>query len=261
MQYFISLSLLLLMNLTAVANPANTPELQTLPRPAVDILFVIDDSGSMTLHQQNLVNNISLFSDVFVRHSQLDYQIGVVTSSTYGGGASCCGKLVGNVKIVDRNTLNKNEVLRKNMLVGTIGNGSESLFSPIHLALSEPLLSTWNKGFLRPHALLTTIFITDADDQSPETAQQTFDFLLKLKDNKAWKILTFGVIIPTGEENCERDAGSNESPKRLEEFLGLSQNAGFNTFSLCDSGYGLKLQNMAQEIVRYVDESVDSKTK
>ena len=44
------------------------------------------------------------------------------------------------------------------------------------------------------------------------------------------------------------------TPVRLEEFLGLSQNSGFNIFNLCDPEYGLKLQSIAEEITHFADE-------
>jgi hypothetical protein len=45
--------------------------------PSVDILFVVDNSGSMGSHQTNLIRNIDLFVNAFLNNSILDYNIGV----------------------------------------------------------------------------------------------------------------------------------------------------------------------------------------
>ncbi len=48
---------------------------------SVDILFVIDDSGSMSSHQFNLAKNIGLFTAGINSNQVLDYHIGVLTSN------------------------------------------------------------------------------------------------------------------------------------------------------------------------------------
>ena len=41
--------------------------------PKVDILFVIDDSGSMSTHQQSLANNVGRFVQQFFQGIQIDF--------------------------------------------------------------------------------------------------------------------------------------------------------------------------------------------
>lgn len=58
---------------------------------ALDILFVVDDSGSMAEHQDNLSKNVKLFTQGIVNNQILDYHIGVTSSSmdqSYGSRAS-----------------------------------------------------------------------------------------------------------------------------------------------------------------------------
>jgi hypothetical protein len=47
--------------------------------PRVDILFVIDDSASMTKHQENLSRNINKFIDKFAEFKSIDFHIGYTT--------------------------------------------------------------------------------------------------------------------------------------------------------------------------------------
>ena len=64
--------------------------------PKVDILFVIDNSGSMSNTQSNLSQNATIFSNAITANSILDYHIAVTSTDmdncgrTRGGGA--CGK-------------------------------------------------------------------------------------------------------------------------------------------------------------------------
>ncbi|MEK7358314.1 MAG: hypothetical protein AAB250_17845, partial [Bdellovibrionota bacterium] len=59
--------------------------------PKVDILFVVDDSGSMDAHQQNLAKNIELFTKGLQNNQILDYHFGVLTSSMGGFGSGGSG--------------------------------------------------------------------------------------------------------------------------------------------------------------------------
>jgi hypothetical protein len=55
----------------------------------VDILFVIDDSGSMSEEQANVQSNLSAFlSALDASPIQLDYQIGVTNTSVVGWSSS-----------------------------------------------------------------------------------------------------------------------------------------------------------------------------
>src|SRR4051794_20610622 len=47
--------------------------------PRVDILFIIDDSASMTKHQENLSRNINMFIDEFAQFKSIDFHIGYTT--------------------------------------------------------------------------------------------------------------------------------------------------------------------------------------
>ena len=51
---------------------------QTVADPKVNILFVVDNSGSMKGYQEKLVQNMRLFSDRFFANERIDYRIGVV---------------------------------------------------------------------------------------------------------------------------------------------------------------------------------------
>lgn len=227
--------------------------------PSVDILFVVDNSGSMSGHQANLSNNISLFTKQFVKNSVLKFNIGVVStdmdgSYCYAPPCYVLGNLAGTTKVVTNSTPNLETVLSGNIMLGTSGSGYEASFDPVMAALTPPLVNGANSGFYRPNATLAVIFITDAEDQSSNNSpQQLYDDLLKLKNMDATKVLAYGVIVPTTEQNCPRDE-TYTMPTRIETFLGLVINGKKqeNVFSLCAPDYGQRLADMAKDIVEQV---------
>lgn len=214
--------------------------------PRVDILFVVDDSGSMKVHQDNLIKNIGLFTRTLGSNQILDYHFGVLTSTMSEslnpkGGL---GKLVGPPTVIDRQTPGGLAKLRENLHVGINGSGSERFFDPVKAALTAPLIVNENKGFYRENAHLAVIFITDADDQSIDLdAQSYYKFLLDLKKGNATKLLHYGIFIPTSNNTCSRE-GENE-PERIEELMKMF---GANPLELCDANFGQKLAELAFDL-------------
>jgi hypothetical protein len=220
---------------------------------AVDILFVVDDSGSMGEHQTNLAKNVKLFTQGIVSNQILDYHIAVTSSNMDSDpyqpkpGYGWKGELNGTVKFVSRNTPNGQAELERNLLIGTEGSGSEVFFTPIQAALTPPLLGGVNKGFYRQDAYLAVIFLTDADDQSQLAAGDFYRFLVNLKGGDASKIISYGVYIPSVDRACNRSG--EPQPKKLEEFFQLSK---AQTLGLCDADYGMKLVELGADLVRRV---------
>jgi hypothetical protein len=223
--------------------------------PMVDILFVIDDSGSMDSHQTDLATNIGKFTSVFLNGSVLDYNIGVITTTAAltqydPPDKNCCGRMVGKTKVVNKATPLANQVLAENIMVGTSGDSYEKVFDPVYLALTEPNLSGANKGFLRRDATLVLIFITDAEDQSEaQSGNSVYNLMLKLKGGDTNKVLAYGAIVPSNDNlNCTRDQGYTK-PVAIEAFLAIFSNRATNTMNLCDPDFGNRLAGLAQDIV------------
>lgn len=233
--------------------------------PVVDILFVIDNSGSMTDHQMNLANNIDLFTAEFAKVN-IDYHIGVISTDmdTRPGelldGEQTCDWLGNNCKgtgvnFITPKTTNGLSILKKNILIGTDGSGTEASFDPLVTSFNANLTKAGavNAGFLRKNAYLAVIFITDADDQSyTNSPVDTFDFLVNLKGAKR-QVLSYGIVVPSGVTGCPRDDG-NTPPRKIEAFLSMSVNAGGapakNVMNLCDPQYGQKLAGLSKDMIR-----------
>lgn len=166
-------------------------ELSLPPGISTDILFVIDDSGSMTEEQEKVVAELETFVAALLEGPvENDFQVGVVTTSVTSNALSCfpesepdfrrytdaMGRLqpgkdeegfpLEGPRLLRWTDANFLEDFRRLVTQGIEGSGQEMGFEAMRLALSEPLVSTDNKGFLRPGSRLLVILISDEDDCS-----------------------------------------------------------------------------------------------
>ncbi len=153
----------------------------------VDVLFVIDNSGSMLDEQQNLVNSFPDFvSEMQAKLVDTDsYHVGVVTSDANAYNTPGCnmhGALVTRTGGTDssnqtcapyasgKNYMDETDQLGQKFAcagqVGTMGDGDEEPMYALGQALSPGLNGggACNDGFIRPDALLVVVVITDEED-------------------------------------------------------------------------------------------------
>ena len=206
-------------------------EQQTEQRPVVDYLFVVDDSGSMQAHQNNLAAKI----DVLVRmlnQSNADYHAAVISTDAVDGSRSVPGSFRGYPTVITEDTPNSLGALRKNLTLGTYGSGLEEVFKPLLAALSEPLLSSSNKGFLRDGAHLSVIVLTDAEDQGSLVPQDVAQFLTELKGDPHL-VTVDGFLAHSGTDPavCPRDQ-VDVPPLKIEHLITLT---GGDTFNICEA--------------------------
>ena len=74
-------------------------------QPKVDILFFVDNSGSMGLYEKALAKNIDLFISAMGKDEVLDYHIGVLKIPATYVVAKDSGKLWGDIPFITRDTL------------------------------------------------------------------------------------------------------------------------------------------------------------
>lgn len=132
----------------------------------IDILWVVDNSGSMASSQANIASNFSSFINTF-QTKNYDFQIGVTTTEAYLGyhyANNNYSKLKSNsgVAILDKNTPNLTTKFIQNITQGTSGSGDERAFSSMVHTLQNPL----NNGFKRNGSFLAVIIVSDEEDFS-----------------------------------------------------------------------------------------------
>jgi len=137
----------------------------------LDILWVIDNSGSMAPYQANIAANLNAFLGNFVTKGY-DFKIAVTTTEAwlapYGNANIAKFRDGTNATshtgffVVDPLTANLINVLDVNLTQGTSGSGDERAFS----SFKEALNSNLNAGFLRNDSFLAIIIVSDEDDFS-----------------------------------------------------------------------------------------------
>lgn len=183
---------------------------QSEPGP-VDILWSIDASCSMSEEVNQLAAQFDIFINTFVNLG-LDYQIGITTTDDSGSGDS--GKLLGAGVISEANSGSIAQVktdFLDTIAIANDGLGGEAGFGATKLALSEPLISTANAGFIREEATLQVIVVSDEPEQSTLTPTQYATWLDGVKsspDDSA-----FSAVVADRTQGCVLNfSGSNAEP-------------------------------------------------
>jgi hypothetical protein len=154
----------------------------------VDVLFVIDNSGSMGSKQQALIQAFPGFAETMKQKlsGAVSYHVGVVTSDDYfsnkpgcqsigdlvvktGGPESSnkdCGPFSGGKSYIDGTDPQLSSRFQCAAQVGAGGNDNErmmrGLLDAVNPARNAP--GACNEGFARPDSLLILVLIADEDD-------------------------------------------------------------------------------------------------
>ncbi|WP_295900051.1 hypothetical protein [uncultured Bdellovibrio sp.] len=217
----------------------------------LDVLFVIDDSGSMSEHQKNLITNIPALTKAALKNG-VHVHAGVTTTTmdcSYAG--ICAGKFNGTNKIADSNRSDFLTTLAANLNVNTNGSATERPFDTTIAALSEPALSQDHPGFLRPQAHLAVVMLTDAGDQSsPQVTPEIFsNFLKALKPNPN-QVTVAAIQVPTNDRSCMTSEDQND---RIETAVKLLNGKIIN---LCAQDYGIQLGQLGAGLVGQVTQEI-----
>ncbi|MBU54742.1 MAG: hypothetical protein CL920_39095 [Deltaproteobacteria bacterium] len=177
-----------------------------------DILFVIDNSGSMSDEQSSLRSNLKVFVQ-WAQTLKADFHIGVTTTEI--DPKATPGKLRGSPPFITTSTPNPTTVFSNNANVGTGGLGVEAGLEAARQAFTPPLSTTGaNKGFLRKDATLTIIAVSDEPDQSSEATGFYINFFKNLKGGARSDRFRLHAVIgvdPSNKniKNCKTGSGGS----------------------------------------------------
>ncbi len=142
--------------------------------PQMDILWVVDNSGSMQPLQQSMTANFTSFINEF-QTKGFNFQLAVTTSDAYKSEVNFSNNptlakfrdgtnLTSHTGVFMINPLTTNLVntFITNAMQGDQGSGDERIFSSMRDALASPL----NPGFLRTGDFMAVIILSDEDDFS-----------------------------------------------------------------------------------------------
>lgn len=246
----------------------------TLPEPKVNILFVVDNSGSMKGYQTKMSQNIALFAETFFENSRVDYRIGVVPvyDSKYLNDKTVYvpsgvrkmnplgelvtlkgadGKDLPDQVFITRDTPNPKEVLKNTVMIGTQwGPEAEESFSPVLAVTDLQHNIEKNKGFYQADAYLAVIFLTDADDVTPGlSAEDFYQQLVELKGGDRSKVL-IAAALPNLDNKTASCAKDGRGP--VQAFPSLLSASGGIFADLCSRDFGAHLAEFGNTLVQRV---------
>lgn len=156
----------------------------------VDILWVIDDSGSMADNQEALARNFNNFINQFL-DKNIDFKMAITTTD---GTSIRNGKMVGDSSMLTRAAAIGNRTAFTNnftkwVKVGTSGSGIEQ-----GLKTASAFLDRYSASYLREDAYLAIVFLSDEEDQSDKKVSEYLLRYQSVKKNagmvKAYSIVT-----------------------------------------------------------------------
>jgi hypothetical protein len=227
----------------------------------VDVLFVVDDSGSMSEEQVNLSDSFAAF--IYEAASwDSDYQIAVTTTTisllSLSGGA-----LYGAPPwVTDANW----EKFVNIVEVGTTGSGDEKGIWAAYIATSSPLVDPpegvceldtdcglnrvcslgmcqgVNYGFFREDAALEIVFVSDEEDHSPEEIEAYLNHFRGIKGYGHPELLHMHAIVgPAG--GCSSSNGSAEAGHR---YMNMADATGGAVYSICELDFAKGLEGIGE---------------
>jgi len=204
----------------------------------MDIVFVIDNSGSMAQEQQNLQANFPKFVDVLNAYktksgAQLDYRLAVTSTDTDNGGLRGAFATGGGVSRawLERTDANLNTVFTTRASFGVNGSSLERGLEAIKLSATH----TGNAGFVRKDALYGFVIITDEDEGGVENSTRgTVDSYLAHLDNLKEQRARWAAAVIAGEKQCNSAGfGSAAEAVRLKDFISKAGRNGVFS-SICE---------------------------
>lgn len=220
----------------------------------VDVLWVVDTSGSMAARQAELAKQVPLFIEG-LNATGLDYNIGVTTMDMSGSGNR--GRLIaqsGSPIVLRKTTPNLVGLLAGRIQAGQNGSPVERGREAMMTALTASRPGSFNEGFLRENSLLNVIFVTDEEDESDNSidyvaALDALKPVLPLGD-RSWVAHFIGVT-PT-DESCKTAEWGFSSPGR--RYIDLSTASSGASESICDADFRRALTNVKSRVLEMLTE-------
>jgi len=198
-----------------------------------DVLWVVDNSASMYDEQSMLALNFASFLGTFEATADVDWRMAVATTdSPYYQGA---------VPIMDPSTPDLAAMFADAVNLGTSGSGTEQGMANALEALTPPLASPGgpNDGFLRDDATLHVIFVSDEEDQSPDTVTAYVQGLQAVKDDPDQVVISGITGGPTG---CSGAGGNAYQTDRYVQAIAMT---GGHSGLICDANWGSTMTELA----------------
>ncbi len=219
----------------------------------VDILFVIDDSGSMTYEQQSMAQRVRNFLQII--HG-LDWQIAVTTTDPRSAAVAGDGKLLAMTGLTNtfilKSSMDENQaqqVLGNTLQRPPTGSGSEQGIRATYRAVERYVNGGNNpqhRALLRSGAHFATIVISD-EDESDNTDKNDPDKLVSLVHTtfSGQKNFSFhSIITKPGDTACRETYGAAYGD-RYDKMSKLTSGV---IGSVCATDYAAQVEDIADNV-------------
>lgn len=229
----------------------------------IDVLWVVDNSGSMEPRQNNLANNFQAFMTEFTRND-IDYRIAVTTTDIFKEA----GAFVGAPSILSPTTPSVINAFANNIKVGSNGSPYEVGMDAARLALEGQKARNDAKvaqcksscpndnraacetscevnsqfDFLRTDAYLYLIFVSDEEDRSSEDVRFFYRYFETVKGvGNDGMVTTAAIMGDVPSNTCGATPG--------QRYQDLSNLTGGEVGSICDENFSETLKKLANNAV------------
>lgn len=230
----------------------------------VDVLFVVDNSPSMSDKQTNLANSFA----TFVKIAQLwnnDFHVGVVTTDMEDPKQTGRLRPLNDLRFVSKAQSSPANMLQTLAKQGDQGSSTEQGFWAVEKALTLPLIldskkvctadkdcasgevcttspedgtkgcGGENRLFLRKNASLEVVHMGDEEDQSPGDMTYYTNLFYSFKGSANKNLFHFHAIAGPPGGCTDQGAGSAEDCPRFQQ---MAQTTGGVFASVCDIDFG-----------------------
>jgi hypothetical protein len=246
-----------------LARPTRTDTFVQDARSKTDVLFVVDNSGSMMEEQEGLGQNFASFLST-AQTQLVDYHIAVTTTGidpSPGGWSMCPGGADGGEagrlfpvngstpRVITPTTPNAAQVFAFNVNVGWC-HWNEQGLEAAYRALSAPLVNSsddprtalpndGNAGFMRPDAKLAIVFLSDEEDYSTPPVSFYETFFKALKGDDPSMLSISAIVAPVALSTCPSASSAGT------RYIQLAQSTGGVVESICTPDWASSLQNLS----------------
>lgn len=192
-----------------------------------------------------------------------------------------------HVLVLDRETEGAAEIFAEIVAQGISGSGLEQGLEAARRAVTEPLVSTANVGFLRPEANLSIVIVSDEEDTSPYSVDDYLRAYADVKGDRAYRdhqFMNVSAVVGDdppefdGQASCESQNGVADYGHRYVDAVsktgGLLESICAEDFAPIVENLGLTLSGLLAEfelsrrpkletleVGIYADASDDSKVR
>jgi len=221
----------------------------------VDVLFVVDNSGSMGPFQTAMAAGFDSFIQLAL-NLEINFHIGVIATEINQAEADqgtpprdiIPGVLIqapGRPKVLTPSTPNLEDAFIDNLLVGDCcSDEQEAGLKAAQMALGEPLISDANAGFMREGARLYVICISNEQDQSPGSPSFFADFFASLKGYNPDR-MSLSAVCGDAPNGCYTD--DLEQVESGSRYIDVAEQTYGIFESICTNDFDTVMANLGQD--------------